>query len=71
MGEGCIQFDYTKHRMFSPGTTVPSCSSTVSIRDDPYWTSRENSLKLIELSSINIQYTTTLFHSCDNIVKYT
>jgi hypothetical protein len=28
-------------------------SSTGSIRDDPYWTSRENSLELIELSSIN------------------
>ena len=27
---------------------------TGSIRDDPYWTSRENSLELIELSSINI-----------------
>ena len=23
------------------------------IRDDPYWTSRKNSLELIELSSIN------------------
>ena len=30
-----------------------SCSNTGSIRDDPYWTSRENSLELIELSSIN------------------
>ena len=28
--------------------------NTGSIRDDPYWTSRENSLELIELSSINI-----------------
>ena len=26
---------------------------TRSIRDDPYWTSRKNSLELIELSSIN------------------
>ena len=33
---------------------VSSCSNTGSIRDDPYWTSRENSLELIELSSINI-----------------
>ena len=32
---------------------VSSCSNTGSIRDDPYWTSRENSLELIELSSIN------------------
>ena len=30
-----------------------SCSNTGSIRDDPYWTSRKNSLKLMELSSIN------------------
>ena len=30
-----------------------SCSNTGSIRDDPYWTSRKNSLELIELSSIN------------------
>ena len=29
------------------------CSNTGSIRDDPYWTSRKNSLELIELSSIN------------------
>ena len=28
-------------------------SNTGSISDDPYWTSRENSLELIELSSIN------------------
>ena len=26
---------------------------TESIRDDSYWTSRKNSLELIELSSIN------------------
>ena len=32
---------------------VSSCSNTGSIRDGPYWTSRKNSLKLIELSSIN------------------
>ena len=29
------------------------CSNTGSIRDDPYWTSRKNSLELIELSSRN------------------
>jgi hypothetical protein len=29
------------------------CSNTGSIRDDSYWTSRENTLELIELSSIN------------------
>ena len=33
---------------------VSNCSETGSIRDDPYRTSRENSLELIELSSINI-----------------
>jgi PKD repeat protein len=32
---------------------VSSYSKTRSIRDDLYWTSRENSLELIELSSIN------------------
>ena len=32
---------------------VSSCSNTGSIRDDPYWTSRKNSLVLVELSSIN------------------
>ena len=30
-----------------------SCSNTGSIRDDPYWTSRKNSLELIKLSRIN------------------
>jgi hypothetical protein len=30
-----------------------SGSNTGSTRDDPYWTSRKNSLELIELSSIN------------------
>ena len=32
---------------------VSSCSNTNSIRGDPYWTSRKNSLELIELGSIN------------------
>ena len=32
---------------------VSSCDNTGSIKDDPYWTSRKNSLELIELSSIN------------------
>jgi hypothetical protein len=32
---------------------VSSCSNTGSIRDDSYWTSKKNSLELIELSSIN------------------
>ena len=30
-----------------------SYSNTESIRDDPYWSSGKNSLKLIELSSMN------------------
>ena len=38
---------------FSPSTPVSSCGNTRS-RDDPYCTSRENSLELIELSSINV-----------------
>ena len=32
---------------------VSSYSNTGSIRDDPFWTSRKNSLELIELSNIN------------------
>ena len=32
---------------------VSSCSNSGSIRGDPYWTSRKNSLELMELSSIN------------------
>ena len=32
---------------------VQTCSNTGSIKDDLHWTSRENSLELIELSSIN------------------
>ena len=32
---------------------VCSCSNSESVRDDPYWTSRKNSLELIELPSIN------------------
>ena len=32
---------------------VSSYNNTESIRDDPYWTSRKNSLELIELSRIN------------------
>jgi hypothetical protein len=32
---------------------VSFCSNTGSMRDDSYWTFRENSLELIELSSIN------------------
>ena len=32
---------------------VFSCSNTGSMRDDLYWTSKKNSLELIELSSMN------------------
>ncbi len=35
------------------GYPITSCSNPGSIRDDPYWTSRKNSLELIELSSID------------------
>ena len=34
-------------------TLVSSYNNTGSIRDDLHWTSRKNSLELIELSSIN------------------
>jgi hypothetical protein len=37
----------------SPGSLVFCGNNTGSIKDDPYWTSRVNSLELIELSSIN------------------
>ena len=33
--------------------SISFCSNTGSIRDDPYWISRKNSVELIELSSIN------------------
>ena len=32
---------------------ISSCGDNGSIRDDPHWTSKKNSLELIELSSIN------------------
>ena len=38
------------------GTVLPCFNPEVAldyIKDDPYWTSRKNSLELIELSSIN------------------
>jgi hypothetical protein len=44
---------------------VSSYSNTGSIRDDPYWTSRENSLELIELSSIN-KVSLVQVSSCSN-----
>ena len=46
-----FQFHSTKHCRFPP---VSSYSNTGSIKDDAYWTSRENSLELIKLCSINI-----------------
>jgi hypothetical protein len=43
-----------KNPRFSPGTLVSSSSNTGSIRRYvSYWTSRKNSLELIEISSIN------------------
>ena len=38
-----VKFDSTKHRRFTPGIPVSSCSNTGSMRGGPYWTSRENS----------------------------
>ena len=39
-----VQFDSTKHRRFSPGTPVSSCSNIGPMRGGPYWTFREKSL---------------------------
>jgi hypothetical protein len=44
---------------------VSSCNNTGSIRDNPYWTSRKNSLELIELSSIN-KVSLVWVSSCNN-----
>ena len=44
----CFQFDSIKHRRFSPGTPVSSCTNTGPMRDGPYWTSRENSLVMTD-----------------------
>ncbi len=44
---------------------VSSCSKTGLIRDDPYWTSRKNSLELIELPSIN-KVSSVKVSSCSN-----
>ena len=44
-----------------------SCNNAGSRRDDSYWTSRENSLELIGLSSINIvSLVLVLVPSCSN-----
>ena len=42
-----------------------SCSNTGSIGDDAYWTSRKNSLELVELSRINTVSLEQVF-SCSN-----
>jgi hypothetical protein len=44
---------------------VSSCSNTGSIRDDPYGTSRQSSLELTELSSIN-KVSLVYVSSCSN-----
>jgi hypothetical protein len=48
-----ISIDRTISSVNKVNSLLSSCSNTGSIRDDSYWTSRENSLELIELSSIN------------------
>ena len=53
---------------FASEDRVSSCSNTVSIRDDPYWTSKKNSLELIELSSIN-NVSLVQVSSCSNTVS--
>ena len=45
---------------------VSSCGNTGPIRDDPYWTSRKNSLELIKLSSINKASLGHQVSSCSN-----
>jgi hypothetical protein len=52
MREECFQFDSTKHRRVF--YTVSCFNDAGSMRDDTYWTSRENSLELTELSSIKL-----------------
>ena len=54
MWKECFQFHSAKCHRFSLGPPVSCCSNTGPIRVGPYWISREYSLKLIELSSINI-----------------
>jgi hypothetical protein len=41
------------YNVFSKIIGGVSVSETGPIREDPYWTSRENSLGLIKLSSVN------------------
>ena len=40
---------------------VSCCSNTGSIRDDPYWTSRKNSLELIKYFELNFQHKSIVF----------
>ena len=48
-----VKIKITKFISLSQFNLHFSCSNTGSIRDVPYWTSRKNSLELMELSSIN------------------
>ena len=61
-----------QNSIFEPSLSlvyVSSCSNTGSIGDDPYWTSSpENSLELIELSSIN-KVSLVYVSSCSNTVS--
>ena len=41
-----------KNSFYVSFVQICSSSNTGSIRDDPYWTSRKNSLELIELSVV-------------------
>ena len=47
------KLDKKKHKRVGLKSEISSCSNIGSIRNDPNWTSRKNSLELIELSSIN------------------
>ena len=47
-GGECVQYESTKQRRFFSGSFISSCSNTGSMKDDPYCTSRKNSLELIK-----------------------
>ena len=51
--EVLFKFESTKHHKCAPRTLVPLVLREEGEKNSPYWTSTENSLKLIELSRIN------------------
>jgi hypothetical protein len=53
--EECFQFDPVRTTRVFYGTSVFSCSNTGSARDYSYWTPREYSVELMELSSVSLR----------------